>query len=31
MMQQIKGLKGCTANAYVYDDNGRFIDGPKVP
>ncbi|GAA5030615.1 DUF3152 domain-containing protein [Streptomyces siamensis] len=30
MMQQIKGLKGCTANPYVYDDDGRFIDGPKV-
>ncbi|MFI6285118.1 DUF3152 domain-containing protein [Streptomyces sp. NPDC051018] len=31
MMQQIKGLKGCTANPWVYDDDGRLIDGPPVP
>ncbi|MFE3093953.1 DUF3152 domain-containing protein [Streptomyces sp. NPDC059248] len=31
MMQQIKGLKGCVANPWVYDTSGRLIDGPKVP
>ncbi|MFD6968553.1 DUF3152 domain-containing protein [Streptomyces sp. NPDC059949] len=30
MMQQFYGLKGCTPNPYVYDDNGTLIDGPKV-
>ncbi|MFC8093354.1 DUF3152 domain-containing protein [Streptomyces sp. NPDC057301] len=31
MMQQIKGLDGCVANPWVYDEAGRFIDGPRVP
>ncbi|MFF3552149.1 DUF3152 domain-containing protein [Streptomyces tsukubensis] len=31
MMQQIKGLKGCTANPWVYDAGGRLIDGPPEP
>ncbi|MCD0485838.1 DUF3152 domain-containing protein [Streptacidiphilus sp. ASG 303] len=31
MMQQIKGLRGCRPNPYVYDSDGTFIDGPKVP
>ncbi|MGV9313240.1 DUF3152 domain-containing protein [Streptomyces sp. NPDC003691] len=31
MMQQIRGLKGCTANPWVYDAEGRLIDGPPAP
>lgn len=31
MMQQIKGLKGCVANPWVYDAEGELIDGPRVP
>ncbi|MEU5400509.1 DUF3152 domain-containing protein [Streptomyces sp. NPDC005963] len=31
MMQQIKGLKGCRANPWVYDGEGRLIDGPPAP
>lgn len=30
MMQQIKGLKGCRANPWVYDGEGRVIDGPPA-
>ncbi|MFJ3233829.1 DUF3152 domain-containing protein [Streptomyces sp. NPDC086787] len=30
MMQQIKSLHGCVANAWPYDDNGNIIAGPHV-
>ncbi|GLW00174.1 DUF3152 domain-containing protein [Streptomyces lavendulae] len=31
MMQQIKGLLGCTSNAWPYSADGTYLAGPRVP
>ncbi|WP_338486489.1 hypothetical protein VM636_09720 [Streptomyces sp. SCSIO 75703] len=31
MMQQVEGLRGCVANAWPHDRDGRCLGGPPVP